>query len=129
MRKYRNRIVAGFLIGFLIYLALLLVGDASGLTDDLAAQLSHYPWLILVPVILQKFTAWFFRFLEWQYFLGVIGARDKISVFDSAVLFVSGFTMAVSPGKAAEVLKAVVLKARPASRWRSARQSLSPNGW
>jgi len=112
MRKYRNRIIAGFLIGFLIYVVLLLLGEAAGFTDDLMAQLSRYPWLILVPVVLQKFTAWFFRFLEWQYYLGVIGARDKISVFDSAVLFVSGFTMAVSPGKAAEVLKSVVLKSK-----------------
>src|SRR5690606_21207865 len=30
--------------------------------------------------------------------------------FDSVVLFIAGFTMAVSPGKVAEVLKAVILK-------------------
>ncbi len=110
MRKYRNRILAGFAIGFLIYLALLLFADAEGLTEDLLEQLRIYPWLLIIPVILQKFIAWFFRFLEWHYFLGVISARDRISLFDSAALFVSGFTMAVSPGKVAEILKTVILK-------------------
>lgn len=110
MRKYRNRILIGFIVGFVIYLGLLLFADAEGLTQDLIAQLQVYPWLLIVPVILQKFVSWFFRFLEWHYYLGVVQARDKISLFDSAILFVSGFTMAVSPGKVAEMLKTVVLK-------------------
>jgi glycosyltransferase 2 family protein len=112
MRKYRNRILAGFVIGFGIYVVLLFFADAEDLTDDLIAQFRVYPWLLIVPVILQKFVSWFFRFLEWQYFLGVIGARRKISLFDSAILFVTGFSMAVSPGKAAEMLKTVILKSK-----------------
>ena len=112
MRKYRNRVLAGFAIGFIIYLALLLVADARGLTHDLMAKLQLFPWLLVVPIILQKIVSWFFRFLEWHYYLGVIGARDKIGLLDSVLLWVSGFTMVVSPGKAAEVLKAVVLKTK-----------------
>lgn len=106
MQKYRNRIIAGLAIGFVIYLALGLLVN----TEELVNNLRVYPWIFLLPVILLKFGSWFFRFLEWHYFLGVIDAQDKISVFDSAVLFISGFTMAVSPGKVAEVLKAVILK-------------------
>ena len=49
------------------------------------------------------------RFLKWHYYLGVIGVR-RIGVLDSLALFVGGFTLVVSPGKAAEVLKSVVLK-------------------
>ncbi len=112
MRKYRNRILAGFAIGFVIYLGLLLFADAEGLTNDLLAQMRNYPWILIFPVILQKFVSWIFRFLEWHYFLGVINAQDKISRFDSAILFVSGFTMAVSPGKVAEMLKTVILKTK-----------------
>lgn len=106
MRKYRNRILAGLAIGFVIYASLLLLIN----TESLIAQIQVFPWILLVPVILLKFVAWFFRFLEWHYFLGVIDARDKIALRDSAVLFIAGFSMAVSPGKVAEVLKAVVLK-------------------
>lgn len=106
MAKYRNRILIGFGMGFVIYVGLLLVVN----TDDLIRNLQVYPWALLIPVILLKFGSWFFRFLEWHYFLGVIEAQDKIRLFDSVVLFISGFTMAVSPGKVAEVLKAVILK-------------------
>jgi uncharacterized protein (TIRG00374 family) len=108
MRKYRNRILTGIGIAFIIYVVLLLFIN----TDDLLSHLAVYPWELLVPVILLKFLAWVFRFLEWQYYLGVIDARDKISVFDSVVLYLSGYTMAVSPGKIAEVLKAVILKVK-----------------
>ncbi len=106
MQKYRNRILAGFGIGFVIYVGLLLFVNV----EDLLKHLEVYPWALLLPVILLKFVSWFFRFLQWDYFLGVVDARHKISRFDSVVLFIAGFTMAVSPGKVAEVLKAVILK-------------------
>ncbi len=108
MRKYRNRIIAGFAIGFVIYAALLVLVQ----TEDLIRNLQIYPWALLVPVILLKFVAWFCRFMQWHYYLGVIDANDKISRFDSVILFISGFTMAVSPGKIAEMLKSVVLKTK-----------------
>lgn len=108
MRKYRNRILTGTAIAFVIYVGLLLFVN----TDDLLSHLVVYPWGLLVPVILLKFAAWVFRFLEWQYYLGVIDAADKISRFDSVVLYLSGYTMAVSPGKIAEVLKSVILKVK-----------------
>jgi len=108
MQKYRNRLIAGFAIGFVIYVVLLLFVN----TGDLLEQLTIYPWELLIPVILLKFVAWFCRFMQWHYFLGIIDANDKISRFDSAVLFISGFSMAVSPGKIAEMLKAVVLKTK-----------------
>ncbi len=110
MQKYRNRILAGFGIGFVIYVGLLLFVN----TEDLVRQLEVFPWILLTPVILLKFVSWFFRFLEWHYYLGVIEARAKIRLFDSVALFLSGFTMAVSPGKVAEVLKAVILKNKTA---------------
>jgi uncharacterized protein (TIRG00374 family) len=106
MQKYRNRILAGLGIGFVIYVSLLLFINV----EELMNNLQVYPWALFIPVIFLKFFSWFFRFLEWNYFLGVIGAQRKISLFDSAALFISGFTMAVSPGKVAEMLKAVILK-------------------
>jgi uncharacterized protein (TIRG00374 family) len=108
MRKYRNRILAGFAVVFVIYVALLLFVN----TEELVGNLRAFPWGLFFPVVLLKMVAWVLRFGQWHYYLGVIGARDKISVFDSVVLFLAGFTMAVSPGKIAEVLKAVILKVK-----------------
>lgn len=111
MRKYRKQILIGLSIVFAIYIVLLLVMDNSGqFGDGVISAMREFP-LWLVPVLcLTQISAGFFRFLEWQYFLGVIDARDKISVKDSAIIFVSAFTMVVSPGKLAEVLKSVFLK-------------------
>jgi len=108
MRRYRNRILVGFAIVFVIYVGLLLFVN----TEELVANLRAYPWHLFIPVVLLKLVAWVLRFGQWQYYLGVIGARNKISVFDSIVIFLSGFTMAVSPGKIAEVLKSVILKVK-----------------
>ena len=106
MQKYRNRILVGFAVVFVIYVGLLIWGNAA----ELITHIRSFPWLLLAPVILLKFIAWTLRFLRWHYYLYVIGASTKISVFDSAIIFVSGLSMAVSPGKIAEVLKAVILK-------------------
>jgi uncharacterized protein (TIRG00374 family) len=93
---------------FVIYVGLLLFVN----TEELFANLRVYPWTLFIPVVLLKLVAWVLRFSQWQYYLGVIDARNKISVFDSVVLFLAGFTMAVSPGKIAEVLKSVILKVK-----------------
>src|SRR5215468_1090137 len=112
MEKYRNRLILGFAVVFIIYIGLLFLSN----TGELLAELRSYPWLLLIPVIFLKFGAWFLRFWRWQYFLGVIDASRKISLFDSAIIFVSGFSMVVSPGKVAEILKAVVLKIKTGVR-------------
>jgi glycosyltransferase 2 family protein len=108
MGKYRNRILIGLGLAFTIYVALLLFTN----TEDLIEHLRTYPWALLAPLVLLKLVSWLFRFWEWHYFLGVIGAREKISLLDSIVIYLAGFTMAVSPGKMAEILKSVILKVK-----------------
>ena len=66
----------------------------------------------LIPVIICQSFVILFRFIEWHYYIQVIGAKGKISVADSAIIHISGFTLVVSPGKAGELLKAVFLKAK-----------------
>lgn len=106
MQRFRNRILLGLALIFIIYVVL---GAFAG-TQDVVGALRSFPWVLLIPVIFLKLCAWFLRFWRWHYYLHVIGAVGKISLFDSAIVFVSGFAMAVSPGKLAEVLKAVILK-------------------
>jgi uncharacterized protein (TIRG00374 family) len=111
MKKYRKQIIAGFAIALAIYVFLLIFMDGSEqFGDGVWDELRRFP-LWLIPVLaLTQVSAGVFRFLEWHYFLGVIGARDKLSLKDSAIIFISAFTMVVSPGKLAEVLKSVFLK-------------------
>ncbi len=111
MQKYRNRIITGLIIVFGIYILLLLFLDGSGQFDeDVLTQFNRFPLWLIFPLMITQFGAMFFRFWEWHYYLAVIDARDKISLKDSVIIFVASFTMVVSPGKLAELLKAVFLK-------------------
>jgi glycosyltransferase 2 family protein len=111
MQKYRNRILMGVILALAIYIGLLLIFDNQGqLTESVIEALRVFPVWLLIPLVGTQLAVAFSRFMVWQFYLGVIGARDKISTFDSAVLFVSGFVLVMSPGKAGELLKAVLLK-------------------
>jgi glycosyltransferase 2 family protein len=113
MHRYRNQILAGFAAALLCYVVLLLVLDNQGqLTGEMLSVLRDYPWLLVIPLVMVKFASWCFRFLEWQYYLRVIGAANKIGLLDNLVVYFSGYSLAVSPGKIAEVLKAVILKVK-----------------
>ncbi len=101
----RRRLLLGIGLAFCIYAVLLLVVN----TEDLLLQLRRFPPNHLLLIALLKPVSWFFRFQVWQYFLGVVGVRRAIGSINSALLYLAGFTMAVSPGKSAEVLKALVL--------------------
>lgn len=114
MRKYRNKILSGILIALAIYIALLLLADSQGKfeTDGIIEAIQSFPLYLIPLIILAQTMVIFFRFLEWHYYLGVIEARHRISLIDSIIIFVATFTMVVSPGKAAELLKSVMLKIR-----------------
>jgi uncharacterized protein (TIRG00374 family) len=122
MRKYRNQVLAGLLF---ITVVLIAVVAVTGV-EELAGRLGDFPLWVFVPVFLLKCVNWTLRYCEWRYFLGVLGVRTvrglperpipspdqppTIRERDSFVLWLSGLTLAVSPGKLGEVLKAVVLK-------------------
>jgi uncharacterized protein (TIRG00374 family) len=121
MRKYRNQILAGLLFITVVLIAVVAVTGA----DEMAEKLGDFSLWVFVPVVLLKCLNWTLRYIEWRYFLGVVGVRTvrgqrnrpqpqpdapAIRERDSAVLWLAGLPMAVSPGKLAEVLKALVLK-------------------
>ena len=121
MRKYRNQVLAGLLFITVVLIAVIAVTGV----EELAEKLDDFPLWVFVPVFLLKCVNWLLRYIEWRYFLGVIGVRTVrglrerpqpnpeqpiIRERDSAVLWMAGLTLSISPGKLAEVLKALVLK-------------------
>lgn len=91
---------AGLALGFVVYIALAVLGDIRRVGDELAG----FAWE-LVPLILAcTLFNYLLRFIKWHYYLGLVGA-DKISLKESARIFVAGFPLAVTPGKAGEALK------------------------
>lgn len=115
MRKYRNQIITGLAIVLIFYIGFFLLLDSQGQfaqAEGIRQQLLQFPLTFVGFLILAQIGVIFFRFIEWQYYLGVIDASDKISIKDSFIIFVASFTFVVTPAKAGELLKSVLLKLR-----------------
>ena len=97
----------GVLLGVVVISAILLISDAEALADAFRA----FDWRltpIIVALILLNYTL---RFVKWQYYLRLVEVQG-LSRKDSALIFVSGFTMVMTPGKVGELLKAYLIRTR-----------------
>jgi glycosyltransferase 2 family protein len=106
MKDIRNKVILGGLFGLAVLLGLLLYSDIH----EVGAHLQTFPILFVVPILCLTLWNYAVRWVKWHYYLKVIGVSG-IGVIDSMALFVSGFVLALSPGKVAELLKAAVLRA------------------
>ncbi len=97
-----RRLLPGLLFGFLVFVALVLAGDLR----KVGVKVREFRWELFPLVLGLTLFNYTLRFGKWHFYLRQIGARG-LSVRESARLFVSGFPLAVTPGKVGEVLKAV----------------------
>lgn len=73
-------------------------------------QLVHFPVTHLFAALALALLNYFFRFMRWAYYLNVLGV--KLPLGSSALVFVSGLAMSITPGKMGEVLKSYLLRDR-----------------
>ena len=105
VRTLLRRMIPGFLLGFLALIGLGLAGDLQ----QVGAQISKFNgWMFPAALCFTLFN-YTLRFLKWHFYIRQIGAKD-LAWQQSLRLFVAGFPLAVTPGKAGEVLKAVWLR-------------------
>ena len=98
-----RRIAIGLAAGFVVLLVLSLVADLGDVTAALADFHLRY-----IPVILGlTLLNYLLRFAKWHYYLRVLGVFPGLR--DSALIFVSGLSMSITPAKLGEVLKAYLL--------------------
>lgn len=101
----RGKLLLSFAFGLLVLLALGLYADVS----QVAGNLGAFDWELLPLILGLTLFNYALRFGKWHYYLGQLGVRG-ISLADSAVIFVSGMTMVMTPGKVGELLKSYLLK-------------------
>lgn len=105
-----------------VLIAVVLLSNAQ----ELAHKLGSFPLWLFIPIIGLKVVNWVLRYLEWHYFLHIIDVYPvirgetrpplppdqpaTIRVSDSFILWMASLPFALSPGKIAEVLKALILK-------------------
>src|SRR2546425_9799852 len=68
----------------------------------------HFRWEYLPLILGLTLFNYFWRFIKWQYYLRRL--EVKISWRKSRLIFISGLSMAITPGKVGELLKSYLLK-------------------
>ncbi len=87
-----------FYVGFAAYSGFHKVVDA----------LEHYAWATAGGALALAAINYLLRFLKWELYLRRLGIR--IPIRDSFGIFLSGFSLTVTPGKVGEVLKSYLLR-------------------
>lgn len=102
-----RKIVFSLAFAALVYLGLTLYADAPKLAQALLGWDWH--WL---PIILTAVLAnYLLRFVRWHYYLYVIGITG-VPARASLLIFLSGFSLTMVPGKLGELVKSILLKSR-----------------
>ena len=105
VRTLLRRMIPGLLLGFLALIGLGLAGDLQ----QVGVQIRKFNlWMFPAALCFTLFN-YALRFLKWHFYIRQIGAKD-LAWQQSLRLFVAGFPLAVTPGKAGEVLKAIWLR-------------------
>ncbi len=105
MSVLKRRVAAGLALGFVVFILLAVLGDVQSVGDELR----DFSWGLIPLILACTLFNYVLRFIKWHYYLGLVGAGD-ISLAESAKIFVAGFPLAVTPGKAGEALKGTWLK-------------------
>jgi uncharacterized protein (TIRG00374 family) len=101
----RQKITLSLGFAALVYLALTLYADAPKLA--LTFLNWNWRWLLLtIPAVLANYLV---RAVRWHYYLHVIGA-DYVPPRASLLIFLSGFSLTMVPGKLGELVKSILLK-------------------
>ncbi|MEM7048767.1 MAG: lysylphosphatidylglycerol synthase transmembrane domain-containing protein [Acidobacteriota bacterium] len=99
-----RRLMLPAVLGVLALVGLALVADAR----DLARSLRSFdPWL-LVPVLILSLVNYGLRFVRWQIYLRRL--EVSLPMMRSLAIFLVGFLLSVTPGKAGELGKAWLVR-------------------
>jgi glycosyltransferase 2 family protein len=109
-----SRLVPGMVLGLLVLILLVLLGDMRQVTHLMQA----YDWRYLPLVLLLTLFNYSIRFIKWHFSIGRTGVKS-LSIINSAQLFMAAFPLTVSQGKVSHALKGIWLNQKsgmPAGR-------------
>ena len=105
-RSWRGKILLGIALGAAVYVGFVAYADWGRVRGALASF--EWRWLgVALGLALVNYTL---RFFKWQLYLSVLDL--SVPTAESALVFVSGFSLTVTPGKLGEVLKSFLLRDR-----------------
>ena len=103
-RNIRTGIIFSLLLAFVVMTAIALYSDVP----RMIAALAHFRWLYLPLILGFTLFNYFCRFIKWQYYLRRL--KIRLDWRRSLLIFLSGLSMAITPGKVGELLKSYLLR-------------------
>ncbi|MGE0785910.1 MAG: YbhN family protein [Sandaracinaceae bacterium] len=98
-----RRVLIGAVLGAFVFAGFSLYADV----DALRHNLSRFAWPSFGLAVILATANYALRYVRWQYYLTQLDVRVPHGT--SALIFLSGFVMSVTPGKLGEVLKSLLL--------------------
>jgi glycosyltransferase 2 family protein len=103
MRQLWHRIILVMIVAVVIFAGFSIYADVGKLGD----RLSQFAPSAVAAALALAFGNYLIRFTRWELYLRVVGVRAPRA--QSAMVFLAGFAMAITPGKLGELIKAVLL--------------------
>jgi glycosyltransferase 2 family protein len=103
-RKMKTGIVFSLVLAFLVMVAIALYADLP----RMVMVLTRFRWEFLPLILGLTLFNYFGRFLKWHYYLRRLDIH--LDWPRSLLIFLSGLSMAITPGKVGELLKSYLLK-------------------
>lgn len=104
INRLKHKLWTGLVVGIFVLAAFGVWGDFTALEKSF----TRFEWSYLPLIFCLTFWGYLLRFLKWEVFLRRIDIR--IPIKNSFLFFLSGMSMAITPGKAGEILKSFLLK-------------------
>ena len=104
-QPWGTRIALGAILGIVVAAALALFGDVR----QLASALGGFDWWLAAPILVLTLANYALRFVKWDLYLRHLGIPE-LPRQTSALVFLSGFSMSLTPGKVGEFIKSVFLR-------------------
>ncbi len=101
----RGKLILGLVLGLVVVAGLAVYADFTKMLE----VLSTFNWWLLPLILLFTLFNYLLRFYKWDTYLRLVGATG-VSKRDSAMIFLSGMAMAMTPGKVGEIVKSYLLK-------------------
>jgi glycosyltransferase 2 family protein len=105
LERLRRRFLFGLAFGLLVVVALVVVSDGPALWDTLR----DFQWWLLPLILLLTLVNYAGRYVKWEFYLAILDVQG-LKRRTSAIIFVAGLAMAITPGKVGEVLKAYLVR-------------------
>jgi uncharacterized protein (TIRG00374 family) len=103
--KIRGRLLISLVLGAVVFVGLSLYADIGDVIDGLG----RFKWEYLPLVLLLTSINYVLRFIKWQYYLRKIDV-EGFPRGHSALAYLAGLGMVVTPGKVGEWLKCYLLR-------------------